>query len=350
MTLPQLPLDVLSEIFSHFFQSFEIPSKGSSSLLLTSKAFRTLSLPFFWRSITIHRPSDFVSLFDRKTGLLHAKGKIGKHRRKWIRELSLGEGAAVPYDPVKIEKASKSKMGIEGDEGRRIHVALKPAKLPNLRILALGKVGYLSPLSHAEDPSYDDLVEALAAEDEAEWQEEKDGLSESEVEEVEDARRQGGFREILATCYGDFFGRLAGRNNKIIGALLTSSLDKGDRLVSLHLPFGPVLGWDLGSRQRFKQDSRIPSNLSQVQNLVVTLHPPTSFTFESPNAFRTAQILAGQIGGKARVRMETMRERARKSLDEVIEKAEEKDLRMFALWEFVEEDGSFSPFVPSLRV
>lgn len=43
-----------------------------------------------------------------------------------------------------------------------------------------------------------------------------------------------------------------------------------------------------------------------------------------------------------------MRVSEKKTLVEGIAKADKKDLEMFASWEFVEEDGSLSPFAPSL--
>ncbi|KAL7411373.1 hypothetical protein BDY24DRAFT_396556 [Mrakia frigida] len=113
MPIPRLPFDVLFEILSHVFQSYQLPSlpssgstprKGSTSLLLVSKSFHELCLPLIYQSITIGRSSqDWQLFFAPRTGLL--VGEQGEARRSWVRELRVhGRGVVAPVDFELTEK------------------------------------------------------------------------------------------------------------------------------------------------------------------------------------------------------------------------------------------------------
>ncbi|KAL7411321.1 hypothetical protein BDY24DRAFT_417123 [Mrakia frigida] len=247
MPLPHLPDDILSEILSHFFGSTSVaipispptPVKGSTSLLLTSKRFRTLSLPLFWRSITIHQPFDFVSLFGPKIGLLHAKGEVGKERRGWIQTLSGGD-----HD---------------------LFVELSPANFPNLKhlFLAVGSDVWQG-FGKATDPAFDALVRKVKASWEEDWNKTKEAMEPwkralaDEVEEDEGPR----IEEVLFSI--EMWTHLERRNDEVISSLLASNA-KQIRTLRLEMDNTPVVNW---------KDPRLPSSIEEAKNLVVTLVQP----------------------------------------------------------------------------
>ncbi|KAL7411302.1 hypothetical protein BDY24DRAFT_135257 [Mrakia frigida] len=275
MALPHLPDDILSEIFSHFFGSTSVatpispptPVKGSTSLLLTSKPFRTLSLPLFWRSITIHKPSDFVSLFDPKIGLLHAKGKVGKERRGWIQTLSFGREAAVPLSLDRITRESfDTAYDREGDHN--LFVKLSPVKLPNLQHLSLAVVSYIWDLDEEEDPAFLELARKLEESSEKDWNWIKEDMDPEERELAEAGEMEGsGFRDILFSM--GIWKHLARRNDEIISSLLSINA-KQIRTLQLGVENSVVKDW---------KDPRLPSSIQEAENLVVTLFEPVPSFF-----------------------------------------------------------------------
>jgi len=119
MPIPQLPFDVLSEILSHFYQSHKRPStpsrastprKGSTSLLLVSKAFHELALPFVYQSISIGRSSEDWELFVAPNTGLFVGDQEGKTRRSWVKELRVHASMAVP--PLELEEVETLLMEV----------------------------------------------------------------------------------------------------------------------------------------------------------------------------------------------------------------------------------------------
>ncbi|KAL7414417.1 hypothetical protein BDY24DRAFT_440389 [Mrakia frigida] len=92
-----VPLEVLERILSYTFlrrspltpSSDPYPLRNTTYLLVVSKAFHELCLPFFFHSITIGRPSDYVAFFDPKEGIF-VVGNKGRKRWSFVRELCFG--------------------------------------------------------------------------------------------------------------------------------------------------------------------------------------------------------------------------------------------------------------------
>lgn len=94
-----LPVEVIQRILKYTF----LPSspltplsdphhpRGTTHVLLVSRAIRQLALPFVYHTIIISRPSDFVTFFDPEHGLLNA-GEDGKRRWSLVREIGIVAG------------------------------------------------------------------------------------------------------------------------------------------------------------------------------------------------------------------------------------------------------------------
>lgn len=105
--LPELPLEILERILLYTFRrrtettpsSDPYPLRRTTHLLLVSRSFRELCLPIFFQSITIARPSDYITFFDPEDGLI--SGDEGEQRWSFVRELcivsSIGPPSAVAY-------------------------------------------------------------------------------------------------------------------------------------------------------------------------------------------------------------------------------------------------------------
>lgn len=101
MVLPlALPVEILSHILLFVFgldrplipSSAPTPLAGYSSLLLVSRDFRELALPYFWRSFSIVQPADWTALFAPETGLLIDTPE-GARRRSWVEEVAFTLGS-----------------------------------------------------------------------------------------------------------------------------------------------------------------------------------------------------------------------------------------------------------------
>ncbi|KAL7411905.1 hypothetical protein BDY24DRAFT_416808 [Mrakia frigida] len=79
--MPAIPLEVLRHILTFTFPrrtpttpfSDPYPLRNTTHLLLVSKAFRELCLPLFFQSITIARPSDYITFIDDWGGHLQRR-------------------------------------------------------------------------------------------------------------------------------------------------------------------------------------------------------------------------------------------------------------------------------------
>ena len=231
MPIPFIPDDVLSEIFIHVFNPHEqkeqydrlptTPIKGSSSLLLVTKRFRTLSLPLFWRDLTIARPSDFITFFDPESGVLTTKGAVGKIRRGWVRKLRLLERTAIPYDSQKMAKIFEETKKLNREKEYDFHVDLTPVKLPNLHHLELNGLSWRHRnwYTNSMEPSYLDLA---------------DLAERTRLQEIDWSFYDAEFCDLIDQL-GWLWNRLVTRNNEIIQSLFASSCG---RLRTLKIPFG----------------------------------------------------------------------------------------------------------------
>jgi len=92
-----VPLEVLERILRDTFlrltkytpSSDPYPHRNTTHLLLVSKSFRELCLPFFFYSVTISRPSDFITFFDPEEGIF-VVGEEGKARWSYVQLLGFG--------------------------------------------------------------------------------------------------------------------------------------------------------------------------------------------------------------------------------------------------------------------
>lgn len=181
MTNPHLPDDVLSEVLSHLFTidvdatpptektwRRETRPRGptaigqSEGLLRVSKRFHSLVEPFIWRTVILESPPDFSVFFAPKTGLLHVAGEPGDRRRGWVRELVLGQDAAIPSDKNKIAYA----VDVRGDFYQDsfdldLHADILSAKLPNLKRLQIGHTRELGPAGVKSDPALNHLHKVI---------------------------------------------------------------------------------------------------------------------------------------------------------------------------------------------
>ncbi|KAL7414642.1 hypothetical protein BDY24DRAFT_29399 [Mrakia frigida] len=102
--LPALPIEVIERILKYTFlrRSKLTPSSdpyhlnGTTSLLRVSRGFRELCLPFFYRSITITRSSDWTTFFDPEHGIFVA-GEDGRKRWNYVRELAIVFDVVPPF-------------------------------------------------------------------------------------------------------------------------------------------------------------------------------------------------------------------------------------------------------------
>ncbi|KAL7411291.1 hypothetical protein BDY24DRAFT_443192 [Mrakia frigida] len=344
MPLPYLPDDVFIEILSHFFQPGTVeppsspplgvsifgyypdrkkpptttptPFRGSTSLLLTSKRIRELTLPFFWRSITIYRPSDFVSLFDPKIGLLHVKGKAEKQRRDWIRELSVGSEAAVPYDIGKIDRTFSTRKEtnnlFERQHSSHAYLYNKIVEVGDAREAARrNEPGYVPPegMSEGEDAYYSSTA--------------------------------FGIQECFT--HDAFSEHLDRRNVEIVASLLSPV---GAQLRTLHLPLDDHARMrnTSGHKEDSTFDPRIPSSIKSAKGLLVRL------TYESVNGSvaGATKTLSQQLPSGAQVQVEfrtiVQRERFRKN-EFHFRRGDKEVEKLLERWSLVEEDGSLSSFV-----
>ena len=69
--------------------------RGTTHLLLVSRAIRELALPFFYHTVNITRPSDYTTFFDPDNGLFVA-GETGPRRWSLVRSLGLVYGVEPP--------------------------------------------------------------------------------------------------------------------------------------------------------------------------------------------------------------------------------------------------------------
>ncbi|KAL7414597.1 hypothetical protein BDY24DRAFT_440559 [Mrakia frigida] len=105
--LPDLPIEVLERILKYTFlrrsklTPFSDPFhlNGTSFLLLLSKGFRELCLPFFYHTLAITRSSHYAVFFAPTDGIFSA-GEVGEKRWNFVKELALVRGAFPPLvDP-----------------------------------------------------------------------------------------------------------------------------------------------------------------------------------------------------------------------------------------------------------
>lgn len=106
--LQDLPLEILERILNFVFLQTS-PTTPSSPprrlyrhLTLVSHSFRQLVLPFLFTSILIARPSDFITFFDPKHGLLVA-GENGRKRWNYVKEIRLVRKVSPPLSRVYVE-------------------------------------------------------------------------------------------------------------------------------------------------------------------------------------------------------------------------------------------------------
>lgn len=345
MPFPYIPDDVFSEILSHLFNppnTQPTPLAHSSPLLLVSKRVRELTLPLFWRSITLTRSSHFVALFDPKKGLLH-HGSLAVDRRGWIRELCID--AAVPYDPKKLSKTFNKRTAVlQKDRGYDLHVKLSPAALPNLVRLVLGDPGYLvpGPRGFEEEPSYQDLARRLGI-DEISSDPDWDG------EETKTDR--------LIRSVGWPWDHYADRNNEIIRSLLEPV---GAQLRSLAIPCGFFVGWEEVKMYNSipVEDPRLPSSLKQAQNLFVNLWS-YQHDFACEGSVELLVAVRGKLPQTARVEISSGWYNGMLGYDgphqhgfpemlvEAVGMLEKEEQEKWVDWTIVEKDGSSTPLVRS---
>ncbi|KAL7411359.1 hypothetical protein BDY24DRAFT_396523 [Mrakia frigida] len=364
MPIPQLSEDILTKILSYSFDIYSVsspfspptPLKGTSSLLLISKLVHELSLPFFWRSITVHQPSDFITLFDPEDGLLASKGELGDRRRSWVKELCFGEGAAAPYDETKVSKLSKLLSS-------RYNLLIQPSRiiLPNLRHVCLGDSGYLIPFGLSSlngkrtttttttHPSYQRLLQKL-------WIHHHHSFKEDWFDEFKAPEAC----KLLIKAFPDVFEHLAASSHRLIGSLLAPH---GPQLETFRLLFS--LPRPVGSKRSLLYprtgDYRIPKSLLQAgvnQHLVVTLYTTTPpvlhpLKLDAPVAPLPDLDLAGSLSkqfprdAEVRIVRREGMELLKKQMEKGARKASDEQKERWGNWRWVEEEGRLSLFVPA---
>ena len=105
LSIPPLkvPLEVLERMIRYTFlrltkftpSSDPYPLQNTTHLLLVSKAFRELCLPFFFYSVTIARPSDYITFFDPESGIF-VVGEEGRKRWSIVKALGFGYNVEPP--------------------------------------------------------------------------------------------------------------------------------------------------------------------------------------------------------------------------------------------------------------
>ncbi|KAL7411020.1 hypothetical protein BDY24DRAFT_397399 [Mrakia frigida] len=142
---PTTPVEVLERILSYLFvpsqdplisTSFPPPPRPPLALLLVSKGFYHLVLPYFYRSIKILRSRDWITLFNDQDGILGARelgmGRASiEDRRSWVEECFCrqGEGQGfvwIPWDHQSNKWAQLPKPSV-------FHLDPSLLLLPNLR-------------------------------------------------------------------------------------------------------------------------------------------------------------------------------------------------------------------------
>lgn len=161
-----LPTEILSHILSFLFlppiplTPTSSPSHllGTSHVLLVSRTIYTLSLPHFYHTVILSRPSHFKHFFCPKTGIFTSDpdGMKGKGREDlWshVRHLGIVSGVGAPVRPRK--------------DGQFITAQLIPLVVPLLptletACLLISRTGTSPPSLAAaldtDDPSVDELV------------------------------------------------------------------------------------------------------------------------------------------------------------------------------------------------
>ena len=101
---PSLPIELIEQILSLTFPSNPstpfyppTPLPSTSHLLLVSTGFSLLVSPFFYRSITIRRPQDWIAFFHPERGIFIV-GNRAEERRSFDQELNIddAEPATLP--------------------------------------------------------------------------------------------------------------------------------------------------------------------------------------------------------------------------------------------------------------
>ncbi|KAL7416599.1 hypothetical protein BDY24DRAFT_412098 [Mrakia frigida] len=143
-----LPLEVIEHIlklaflpavpFSAQDSTEPTPPRSTSHLLLVSKGIRQICLPFFWRSITISKPDDWISLFDPKEGIV-VVGEEGRKRWELVEEVRIVVEAVVP---VSMKPHSKWES------------YLAELNLPGFRVIPKVVFEHLPPSSDSSRPSW----------------------------------------------------------------------------------------------------------------------------------------------------------------------------------------------------
>lgn len=127
----QLPVEVLEDIFSLAFEQDisptslqPTPTASVLGLLLVSSSIRAFVLPFFWRSITICRPLDWIALFEAEDdrGLLVGETDVKRQRRGWIQELAVlvPSGSPESQVPVDMVKSSQELLDLMARHGKNV--------------------------------------------------------------------------------------------------------------------------------------------------------------------------------------------------------------------------------------
>jgi hypothetical protein len=110
MPVAPLPTELVSSIVAAYFDSvapFSLATPKSTPtpsnvavaqpLLLASRALRRLTLPHVYRSLTIARRSDWLTLFHPERGLL-ARTPEGDERWSWLEELCVVSNVEPPWN------------------------------------------------------------------------------------------------------------------------------------------------------------------------------------------------------------------------------------------------------------
>ena len=142
---PSLPVEVLTDIFklalhsstkpSTPFKSPISPYKPFASLLIASRTFRALAIPYVYRSITIARSRDWVAIFGAGRGAIVA-GYDLVEKRQALEEICLAPEVDFPFDTdsrptfsfvyTKGEDEYKSPLNLGGLQVKRVTILSLP--------------------------------------------------------------------------------------------------------------------------------------------------------------------------------------------------------------------------------
>ncbi|KAL7414621.1 hypothetical protein BDY24DRAFT_385856 [Mrakia frigida] len=158
--LPDLPIEVLERILKYTFlrrsklTPFSDPFhlNGTSFLLLLSKGFRELCLPFFYHTITFFRPSHYTDFFEVCFG--PALNDLLKGKWEWVREICIVVGVEPPLNHVRRDFL-QSRNGGPQVPGSRYTTSVWPTYAGNLEAVCL--LDATGPLP-IPDPIFDRLV------------------------------------------------------------------------------------------------------------------------------------------------------------------------------------------------